>query len=260
MNFQPELIALLVILVFAVIFLLIFRAGRRQVAEKKHLALTLGYEEVTSRPSQLISRVEALYKRGNNQGIQIDQVYSKKDWEEEFFIFDVSDANQDDNELGSEVFGVISSDFALPQFSLTTLPGFSSGSLFGGIMEGLLDKVLSFSEGYLHMSRIEFPDKPDFDQQVIVFGKDEAAVRELMDRIHLDSIMRIKSPVHIAGLDDFLTVDFSQMSSYSSRDSDLIAQHREFSQILDIFKKTISEPWFEPPVQTQAKKRKRRIK
>jgi len=49
--------------------------------------------------------------------------------------------------------------------------------------------------------------------------------------------MRIKSPVHIAGLDDFLTVDFSQMASYSSPDSDLIAQHREFSQILDIFKK-----------------------
>ena len=104
-------------------------------------------------------------------------------------------------------------------------------------MEGLLDKVLSFSEGYLQMSRIEFPNKPDFDQQVIVFGKDEAAVRKLMDRIHLDSILRIKSPVHIAGLDDFLTVDFSQLSSYSSEDSDLISQHREFSQILDTFKK-----------------------
>ena len=87
------------------------------------------------------------------------------------------------------------------------------------------------------MSRIEFPDKPVFNQQVIVFGKDEPAVRELMDRIHLDSIIMIKSPVHIAGLDDFLTVDFSQMSSYSSPDSDLIAQHREFSQILDTFKK-----------------------
>ena len=237
MRFQPELLALLVILVFAALLLLAIRASRRQAAERKHLALTLGYEEMTSRPSQLISRVEALYKRGNNQGIQIDQLYSKKDWEEEFFIFDVSDTNQDDNELGSDVFGVISSDFALPLFSLTTLPGFSGGSLFGGIMEGLLDKVLSFSEGYLQMSRIEFPDKPDFDQQVIVFGKDETAVRELMDRIHLDSIIRIKSPLHIAGLDDFLTVDFSQMSSYSSPDSDLIAQHREFSQILDTFKK-----------------------
>jgi len=237
MRFQPEHIALLVILVFAIIFLLVFRAGRERVAEKKHQALTLGFEEVTSRPSQLISRVDALYKRGNNQGIHINQVYSRKDRDEEFFIFDVSDPNQDGKELGSEVFGVISSDFALPQFTLTTLPGFSSGSLLGGIIEGLLEKVLSFSEGYLQMSRIEFPNKPDFDQQVIVFGKDEPVVRELIDRIHLDSILRIKLPVHIAGLDDFLTVDFSQMSSYSSEDSDLISQHREFSQILETFKK-----------------------
>lgn len=237
MRFQPELIALLIILAFVVLLLLVIRASRKQTALKTHQALTLGYEEVTSRPSQLISRVEALYQRGNNQGIQIDQVYSKKDWEEEFFIFDVSDTNQDDNQLGSEVFGVISSDIALPKFSLTTLPGFASGTLFGGIMEGLLDKVLSFSEGYLQMSRIEFPNRPEFDQQVIVFGKDELPVRELMDRIHLDTIISIKSPVHIAGLDDFLTVDFSQMASYSSPDSDLIAQHREFNQILDTFKK-----------------------
>jgi len=110
----------------------------------------------------------------------------------------------------------------------------STASLKGESID--LDKVLTFSEGYLQMSRIEFPDKPVFNQQVIVFGKDEPAVRELMDRIQLDSIIRVKSPVHIAGLDDFLSVDFSQMSSYSSRDSDLIAQHREFSQILDTFK------------------------
>ena len=237
MSNLPLFFTLLIILAFAALLLVAIRTSRQQTAEKKHQALTLGYDEVSSRPDQLISRVEALYKRGNNQGIQVDQVYSKKDWEEEFFIFDVSDANQDDSDLGSDVFGVISSDFSLPKFSLTTLPGFSSGSLLGGIMEGLLDKVLSFSEGYLQMSRIEFPDKPDFDQQVIVFGKDEAAVRELMDRIHLDSILRIKSPVHIAGLDDFLTVDFSQLSSYSSEESDLISQHREFSQILDTFKK-----------------------
>ena len=238
MRFQPELLALLVILVFAALLFLMIRGARKQAAEKTHQAITLGYEEVTSRPTQLINRVEALYKRGNNQGIRIDQLYSKKDWEEEYFIFDVSDANEEDNELGTEVFGVISSDFRLPHFSITTLPGFTSDSFIGGMMNGLLDKVLSsVSEKYLGMKRIEFPNRPKLDDQLIVFGKDEAAVRELMDRIHLDSILRIKSPVHIAGLDDFLTVDFSQMASYSSTESDLISQHREFSQILDTFKK-----------------------
>ena len=74
MRFQPQLVALLVILIFAALLLLAIRASRRQAAKKKHLALTLGYEEVTSRPSQLISRAESVYKRGENQSIQIDQV------------------------------------------------------------------------------------------------------------------------------------------------------------------------------------------
>jgi len=237
MIVRPELLALLVILSFVSIVLLMIRASRRRIAEKTHQALTLGYEEVTSRPTQLISRAETLYKRGENRGIHIDQVYAKKNWDEEFFIFDVSDSHEEDNQLGTEVFGVISSQLALPQFSLTTLPGFNSGSFLGGIMDSLLDKVLAYSEKYLGMKRIEFPDRPEIDQQVIVFGVDESSVRELMDRVHLDSILRIKSPVHIAGINDFLTVDFSQLGGNPSPESDLIAQEREFNRVLDAFKK-----------------------
>jgi hypothetical protein len=235
MNFQPELLALMVILVFAVIFLLVFRAGRRQAAEKKHQALTLGYEEVTTRPSQLISRAESLFKRGENSSIHIDQVYSKREWGQEFFIFDVSDSNSDDSELGSEVFGVISDQLALPHFSLTTLPGFNSDSLIGGLMEGLLDKVLSVAEKYSGLKRIDLDDRPGFDEQVIIFGKDQAAVKDLMIRIDLGSITSIKTPLHITGMNDFLTVDFSQMGSYKDPELDLIAQHREFTRITRYF-------------------------
>jgi len=237
MNTLSILLPLLIILAFAGLLLLAIRTSRKQIAEKTHQASNLGFEEVISRPTQLISRVEDLYKRGKHQGIQVDQVYSKKDWDQEFFIFDVSSSNQDDNELGSEVFGVISNQLSLPHFSITTLPGFDSSSLLGGLMDGLLDKVLAFSEGYLGMTRIEFPERPEIDDQLIVFGKDEAAVRELIDRINLSSITRMKTYLHIAGMDDFLTVDFSQMTAYSSTDSDLIAQYREFIHILDNFNK-----------------------
>jgi hypothetical protein len=235
MNFKPELLALMVILVFAVIFLLVFRAGRKQAVEKKHQALALGYEEVTTRPSQLISRAESLYKRGDNSSIQIDQVYSKREWDQEFFIFDVSESNSDDNELGSEVFGLISNQLALPHFSLTTLPGFNNNSLIGGLMEGLLDKVLSYAEKYTGLERIDISDRPGLNEQVIVFGKDQAAVRDLMIGIDLGSITRTKTPVHITGMNDFLTVDFSQMGSYQDPESDLIAQHREFTRITNYF-------------------------
>jgi len=231
MRIQPELLALLVILVFAALLLLAIRASRKQAALKTHQALTLGYEEVTSRPSQLISRAEAVYKRAEYQSIQIDQVYSKRSGDQEFFIFDISDANKDDGDLGSEVFGVISSQLALPHFSLTTLPGFDSGSLLGGLMEGLLDKALSVAEKYHGLERIELSDRQDFEQEMIVFGKDPEGVSDLLAGIDLSSIARIASPVHISGVDDFLTVDFSQMGSLKDRENDLITQHGEFTRI-----------------------------
>lgn len=235
MRFQPELAALLVILVFGALLLLAIRTSRKQAALKTHQALTLGYEEVTSRPSMLISRAESLYKRAEYQSIQIDQVYSKRDGDQEFFIFDISDTNKDEGDLGSEVFGVISSQLALPHFSLTTLPGFDSGSLIGGLMEGLLNKVLSLAEKYHGLKRIELPSRPDFDQQVIVFGKDQEAVTDLLAGVDLRSIARIKTPVHISGVDDFLTVDFSQMGSFKDPENDLIAQHGEFRRIARYF-------------------------
>jgi hypothetical protein len=237
MSIQPALIALLVILIFVSLLLLAIRTSQRQIAEKTHQALTLGYEEVTSRPSQLISRVETLFKRRENLGVHVDQVYSKRDWDQEFFIFDAYNSSEDDNEMGSEIFGVISNQLALPQFSLTTLPGFDSGTLIGGLMEKMLDKVLELAGKYQGLSRIEFPDRADFNEQIIVFGKDQGAVRELIDRIPISSILSIKSPMHITGLDDFLTVDFSHMGSLKDPQTDLIAQHGEFTRILSYFTK-----------------------
>ncbi len=237
MSMLPLSLVLLVILIFVALLLLAIRASQRQTAEKTHQALTLGYDEVTSRPSQLISRVESLYKRRENQGIHVDQVYSKRDWDQEFFIFDAQDSSEDDNEMGSEIFGVISNQLSLPQFSLTTLPGFNSDTLIGGLMEKLLDKVLEVAGKYQGLSRIEFPDRPEIDDQIIVFGKDQGAVRELIGRIPISSIITGKSPLHIAGLDDFLTVDFSQMGSFQDPENDLIAQHQEFIRILGYFKK-----------------------
>ncbi len=235
MRFQPQLIVLLVILVFAALLLLAIRTSRRQAAEKKHLALTLGFEEVTSRPTQLIDRIESLYKRGEKQSIQVEQVYSKRDYDQEFFIFDIKDSSKDDSNIGSAVFGLISDQLALPHFSLTTLPGFNSDTVIGGVMESLLHKVLSHSEKYLGLARIELPDKPDFDEQVIIFGKDEAAVKEIMKKVDIRTITSITSPVHITGMNDLLTIDFTEMGPLNEQEHDLIAQHREFTRIARYF-------------------------
>jgi hypothetical protein len=237
MSLTPALLALLVILVFVSIVVLMIKASRKIVAEKTHLALSLGFEQPPELPLQLATRVEELYRRKDGQAVYIDGVYHKSELNQELFIFDVRGSAGNDSEMGSEVFGVISRELALPRFSLITMPGFSREGLLGGLMDKLLDKVLELAEKYQGLSRIEFPDRPDFDEQVIVFGRDEYAVRELLRGVHLGTLAAGQSPFHIAGSGDFLTVDFSLPSSSSSSENDLISHYQQFTQIYRVFLK-----------------------
>ena len=236
MSFKPELLALLIIMAFGVLLYLAIRTSRKITAEKNHQAQTMGFDALNEPPPQLASRVDEVFKRSDQKAVYIDEIFSKQEGNRELFIFDIQDSSDDDNEMGSEVFGMITSELDLPRFSLTTLPGFSSDSFLGGIMDKLLDKVLSLAEKYQGMSRIEIPN-PDFGDQVIVFGSDEIAVRELMRGIHLSTLTRSQSPIHIAGKGDFITVDFSLPSSYGSNENDLISQFQHFTQISRSFMK-----------------------
>lgn len=237
MKFLPQLVALLIILVFVIIVLLMIRMGRIKTAEKTHQTSNLGFAPLSDLPPQLASRVDDLYKRKDQQAVYIDQIFQRRELDREYFIFDVSDSHDDDNEMGTEVFGLISPEFDLPRFSLTTLPGFNSDSLLGGLMKALLDKVLQLTERYQGMTRIDLSDKPDFGDQVVVFGSDETAVRELLRGIYFSSLSSSNSPLHIAGQGDFLTVDFSLPSSSGSAEGDLISQYQQFEQIARQFQK-----------------------
>lgn len=231
MTIKPELIALMVILLFVTVFLLVIRTNKKMSAEKTHQSTTLGFQAVTSSPTNLLARAENLFQRNDKQSIFIDNVFSRKELDQELYIFDIHNSQSEDSEMGSEVFGVISSELALPRFSMTTLPGFDRDSLMGSLMDKLLDKVLSMAEKYQGMTRIEFPDNSDFGEAVIVFGEDQAAVRDLLQGIHIRSITDKSSPLHIAGIGDFLTVDFSMTSTMNNSERDLISQYQQFSQI-----------------------------
>ena len=237
MTIWPQVLALLIIALFASVLYIAIRTSKNQAAAKANLAETLGFEAVTARPSDLIQRVEEVYKRLNTREIQVDQVFSKEGWEDKEYLFDVSDAYDQDSEIGSEVFGLISNQLALPHFRLVTLPGMFGESMLGGLVEKALDKVLASAEKRAGMKRIEFPDRPDFDRSVVVFGKDQAAVRELLSGFHPSSYTSSQTPVFIGGVGDFLAVDFSQMGGAGSEQNDLIARYNDFSQIARFFQR-----------------------
>jgi hypothetical protein len=90
---------------------------------------------------------------------------------------------------------------------------------------------MDYAEGYLQLERIEFPDRPDLDDQVVLFGRNPTAVREMLDRVGLYSLLRLDVPLQIAGSGDFITLDFSMSSSPNQSVEDLASRYQTFVEI-----------------------------
>jgi hypothetical protein len=235
MSFPPELLALGILFIFGLLVYFMIRASRRYKLEQDNQLQGLGFIPLESPPPELERRVEELYQTSRDREVKLWQVYHRRELDQDLYLFDAVDTRGEDSELGSEVFGLISDRLALPRFSLVTLPNFNRASLIGGLMDKLMDKVMSFAEGYLQLQRIEFPDRPDLDDQVILFGRDPVAVREMLDRVGLYTLKSAELPIQIAGSGDFITVDFSTSTSLNQPGQDLVSRYQTFIQITRAF-------------------------
>lgn len=235
MSFPTELLALGLVLIFGLILFFAIRTSRRQQLEQENQLQGLGFTALESPPPELERRVEEIYQTKGEREIQLWRVYHRRELNQDLYVFDAADTSGDSSELGSEIFGMISNQLALPRFSLVTLPDFDRNSLIGGLMDKLLDKVMSFAEGYLQLERIEFPDRPELDDEIILFGRDSIAVREMIDRVGIYALRSTKQSLQIAGSGDFITVDFSTPSSPDQPTQDLASRYQTFVQIARSF-------------------------
>jgi hypothetical protein len=231
MSFPAELLAVGIILLFGLILFLVIRSSRRQLLESDTQLRQLGFNPLESPPPELERRVAELYQTRAEREIKLWRVYHRRELDRDLYLFDAEDSNGEGSEVGSAVFGMISHNLALPRFSLVTLPGFDRDSLFGGLMDRLLDNVMNFAEGYLQLERIEFPDRPELDDQVMLFGRNPEAVRAMLDRVGLYSLIRDKLSLQIAGSGDFITVDFSTPSNPDQQGHDLPTRYQTFVEI-----------------------------
>lgn len=235
MSFPPELLALGVLFLFGTIVFLMIRASRRERNEQVNQLSQLGFEPLENAPPELERRVKELHQTDKDQEIKLWQVYHRREFDRDLYLFDVADTRGEGSELSSEVFGIISNRFALPRFSLVTLPDFDQAGLIGNLMDKLLEKIMSYAERRLQLQRIEFPDRPELDDQMILFGRNPPAVREMLDRIGHQILRSSQLPVQIAGSGDFLTVDFSTSSSFNQLGEDLASRYQTFIQISRAF-------------------------
>ena len=237
MSLAPAALVLIFIFVFIGIILLMFRASRKYQAEKILQAQSLGFEPLLEIPAELLNRVEDLFKNKRNPSLEINNLYQRRELDSIIYLFDLIGTDDEDITLGTEMFGVISKDLALPRFSLTTIPSFAKQSGIGALMDKLMDKLMDLAAKYQDLSRIEFPERPGFDDQCIIFGQDQYAVRELMKYINLDRFSRDYVPLHITGLGDFLTVDFSYLSTGKDPKNLLETQYQGLQEIIRWFER-----------------------
>jgi hypothetical protein len=231
MSFPAELLAVGVILLFGLILFLVIRTSRRQQLAFDHQLQQLGFQALETPPPELERRVAELYQTRAEREIELWRVYHRRELDQDLYVFDAVDISGDSSDVGSAVFGMISRNLALPRFSMVTMPDFDRDSLIGGLMDKILDKVLDYAEGYLQLERIEFPDRPELDDQIMLFGRNPAAVREILDRVGLYSLTREKMSLQIAGSGDFITVDFTMPSSADLPDQGLVSRYQTFVEI-----------------------------
>lgn len=231
MSFPPETLALGVIFIFGILLFLMIRASRRHRIDQENQLHHLGFSALESPPPELERRVEELHQTKGKREVKLERVFHRRELDQDLYLFDIIDTRGDSSEVGSEVFGLISRSLALPRFSLVTLPDFDSNRLVGGLMDKLLDKVMDYAEGYLQLERIEFPDRPDLDDQIILFGRNPYAVREMLDKAGLYSLANTSQSMQIAGSGNFITVDFSIPSSPYQSGQDLVSRYQEFVHI-----------------------------
>jgi hypothetical protein len=237
MSFPRELLALGVILLFGILLYIAIRTSRREKFEQDNQLRQLGFVALDTAPPELARRVEELYRTNKKREIKLWKVYRRLETDQDLYLFDTADTRGENSEMESEIFAIISRRFTLPRFSLVTLPDFDQAGLIGNLMEMLLDKVMSRAERYLQLERVEFPHSPELDDQVVLFGSDPVAIREMFARIETQilGISQSHLPIQIAGNADFLTVDFSTSISQDLQGHDLASRYQTFVQISRLF-------------------------
>jgi hypothetical protein len=228
-------LAILVIMVFAGIVALMIRTAKKTREEKADRAQTLGFTPLEDLPPVLIGRLEDLYRGRKNLSLEVRNLFHRREFDRDLYLFDLEDTNDDDTSLGMDMLGVISRNLALPQFSLISVPPLDRSKPLGGLMEKMLDKVLYLAGKYQGLTRVDFPEQPGFEERFVVFGRDPYAVQNLLSGSIASFLQSQQLPLQVAGIGDFLTVEFGYSTSPSGQEKDLRQLYQIFQDLVGIF-------------------------
>jgi len=148
----------------------VYRAAKKQQQERRRLIQEFGFQEAPERTRDLTERMKTLHHHWTEHH-GLDGVKRKSEWGYELLLFDLQDSSGDSTHTESDQGVLIAPDLKLPRF--TMFPKMQGT----GLVAAMTNKALGWIASRFAV-QATFPDAPEFDAKYLVWGDDEAALRE----------------------------------------------------------------------------------
>ena len=230
---SSALIALSVIVLFAAIVAAVLIGERRKRAAWRQRLADLGWVPVAPVPPELSARIARLYQGSSDRRLRIEHVFERplqepslneRSFTERSFaerspidgspsgpravLFDVVDTTGGETSTtASGVLGVIAPSLELPDLLLAPrLPSGTAGALATTVLN-VADRLIECAAGWTGLVRVGFEEIAEFDQRYIVFGRDEARVRQFLTPARLLGLGDAAAGIRLRAGGDMVTLE-----------------------------------------------------
>ncbi len=200
------------------------------------IASTLGFKPLEKAPPPLVEGIQRLHPQTSPQALSIENIYHRRDFEGEYYLFDLDDTSDEESAWqNADVIGIISPQLALPRFYLITLPPINEERWLGRLMDRMLDKVFDWAAAHQELTRVTYPNKYGFDDRYALFVEDENTAQSVFTDQHLSSLAGIKTPFQIIAAGNMMTVSRSYPTSTQPKEFEIKALFRVSRDLFQLF-------------------------
>lgn len=196
-----------IIIFFILILYLTNRERQNSIPVLDQTARALSFQPMQEAPPELIEGLHRLQNGREKASPAIDQIYHRQDFNANYYLFNLDDPS--DNQriwITSTTFSVISPSLTSPTFYLLSLPSLDKDGPLNEWMERMLAKTLDWAASHQGFTRLSFPHKYDFDDQYVLFVKDELSAQRFFTDQRLSSLCGIRDHFQIMGGGNLLTI------------------------------------------------------
>jgi hypothetical protein len=226
------MIVVATILVVFIVFLLVIRftlSNRKKKAEWIRLLTELGFSPVEIPEPALVESLSRLFPCQARCESRLENVYFKPVRQGIMYVFDVIQSGGEGTSRLVGNVGFTSPDLGLPSLALIPLPGSSAG--IGGVARETAVRLVEWVLLRAGLTRVHFPDQPDFENRYLVLGQDEAHIHSFLTRDRIARLVSLGCPYQVLGWGNALIVQI-EVNNPGKQEPDDLRHRTETVQLI----------------------------